>query len=49
MDLRKQTTLGLDTIFNLVDYQLNGEVSYLNVKGLSWNIGFDDNLNRVRV
>lgn len=49
MDLRKEGSLGLETMFSLVDYQLKGEVIYFVDNGLNWQIKFKKKLNKVRV
>jgi len=49
MDLRKECSLGLETMFSLIDYQLKGEVTYTVDNGLNWHIRFKNNLDKVRI
>lgn len=42
-------TMGLQTVFSLINYQLKGEVIYKIENGLKWNIKFKDNLHSERV
>ncbi|MBT3756597.1 MAG: PAS domain S-box protein [Candidatus Cloacimonetes bacterium] len=49
MDLRKEGSMGLGTMFSLIEYQLKGEVTYSVENGLKWCIKFKNDLNRVRV
>ena len=49
MDLRKTNSMGLQTMFSLIDYQLNGEVSYETKNGLKWHIKLKDNQHKRRV
>jgi len=49
MDLRKVDSMGLDTIINLVEYQLRGSFSYRVENGLKWDIEYKDNLYARRV
>ncbi len=37
-DLRKISTMGLQNVFNLIEYQLGGRVSYKEKNGLKWKI-----------
>ncbi|MDO9577196.1 MAG: histidine kinase dimerization/phosphoacceptor domain -containing protein, partial [Candidatus Cloacimonadales bacterium] len=49
LDLRKSSSMGLETMFSLIDYQLKGEATYLVENGLKWHLKFKDDLNTVRV
>jgi PAS domain S-box-containing protein len=49
MDLRNGNSMGLRTMFMLIDYQLSGEVSYQNEKGLKWFLIFKDSEKKARV
>ncbi|MCD6176280.1 MAG: sensor histidine kinase, partial [Candidatus Cloacimonetes bacterium] len=49
MDLRKTNSMGLYTMFSLIDYQLNGEVVYKTENGLKWHIKFKDDQYKRRV
>ncbi|MDA3814502.1 MAG: transporter substrate-binding domain-containing protein [Candidatus Cloacimonetes bacterium] len=49
IDLEKVNTMGLQTVFNLIKYQLKGEITYKSDKGLKWNIKIKDNLYHERV
>ncbi len=48
-DLAKVKTMGLPTMFSLIDYQLKGEVTYLVENGLKWHMKFWDDLQKTRV
>jgi len=48
-DLRNVSTMGLQTVFSLTEYQLMGEVKYDTKKGLKWHISFKDNKHKKRV
>ncbi|MBC8415860.1 MAG: hypothetical protein ISS80_03515 [Candidatus Cloacimonetes bacterium] len=49
MDLREDSSMGLNTVFSLVDYQLNGEVTYEAGAGLKWHLKLNDNKHKARV
>ncbi len=49
IDLENINTMGLQTVFDLVKYQLKGKVNYETKNGLKWYIGFKDNLHKKRV
>jgi two-component sensor histidine kinase len=48
-DIRKQDTLGLQTVLGIVEHQLRGEISVETESGLAWRIRFRDDLYRPRV
>ena len=41
IDLRSAGSMGLSTVFSLVEYQLQGSVAYQSEHGLEWTISFD--------
>jgi len=45
----KTESMGLQTAYSLVNYQLNGSLSYKVKDGLSWFIKFNDAKNKLRV
>ncbi|RLC56679.1 MAG: hypothetical protein DRH89_05150 [Candidatus Cloacimonadota bacterium] len=47
--LENVNTMGLQTVFNLIEYQLKGEITYKSDKGLKWDIELKDNLHHERV
>ncbi|KQC09217.1 MAG: hypothetical protein APR54_13055 [Candidatus Cloacimonas sp. SDB] len=49
IDLRKTNTIGLQNVFTLVEYQLNGKIGYNNKNGLHWRISFQHDAQKVRV
>ncbi|NQT65662.1 MAG: sensor histidine kinase, partial [FCB group bacterium] len=49
INLENVNTMGLQTVFNLIKYQLKGEITYNSDKGLKWNIKLKDNLHKERV
>ncbi len=49
IDLENINTMGLQTVFDLIKYQLEGEVTYETKNGLKWYICFKDNLHKKRV
>ncbi len=49
MNLRQSHSIGLQNIFNLIDYQLKGEVKYESEQGLKWYIKLKDNQYKKRV
>ena len=49
MILENSTSMGMQTIFTLINHQLKGLVNYKNDNGLHWHIDFADNLHKVRV
>lgn len=48
-DLRKQETLGLQTLFTIAEHQLQGRVQIENRQGLAFHIRFNNNVNTLRV
>jgi two-component sensor histidine kinase/HAMP domain-containing protein len=48
-DPRSTNTIGLETIFALVEYQLNGKLTYKIDNGLKWHIQVKDNKYKRRV
>lgn len=49
MDLRQSQSMGLQTMFALVEHQLQGSVEYENSNGLTWHIKLKPSLNSQRV
>ena len=49
INLENVNTMGLQTVFNLIKYQLKGEITYKSDKGLKWDIKLKDNLHHERV
>ncbi len=49
MDLKNLKTMGINTLYTLVELQLKGEISYESNNGLSWKIKRKDNVNAIRV
>ncbi len=49
IELKNVNTIGLQTVFNLIQQQLNGQIRYDTEKGLKWHFKFKDNLHEVRV
>ncbi|MCD4817611.1 MAG: tetratricopeptide repeat protein [Candidatus Cloacimonetes bacterium] len=45
----KVESIGFQTIFSLVKYQLHGEVNWTKQNGIKWHIKFKDNLHEKRV
>ncbi len=48
-DFRKQTTVGLATIFGISEKQLLGKVSVKNEKGIFWHLELSENLYSKRI
>ena len=48
-DPRKDGSMGLASVFSIVDYQLKGEISVKSENGLKWHIKIKDNLHKGRV
>ncbi len=48
-DLRKAGSMGLETVFSLVEYQLDGNIEYSSQNGLKWHIVFRHDTSIVRV
>jgi len=48
-ELRKMNSMGLQTVFTLLDYQLKGQIKYEKKNGLKWHFRFKANLNSKRV
>jgi PAS domain S-box-containing protein len=49
MDLRKINSMGLNTIFTLIEYQLKGSVNYKSENGLKWYLSIKNDSNRKRI
>ncbi|MCD6177412.1 MAG: PAS domain S-box protein [Candidatus Cloacimonetes bacterium] len=49
IDLENVNSMGLRTVFDLINYQLKGEVTYKIENGLKWHIRLKDNLYSKRV
>jgi two-component sensor histidine kinase len=49
IDLENVNSMGLRTVFDLVNYQLKGEVTYKTENGLRWHIRLKDNIYSKRV
>jgi len=49
IDLRKTKTMGLQNVFTLVEYQLNGKIADNRKNGLHWRITFQHDAQKVRV
>lgn len=45
----KLRSLGLNTVINIAEQQLDGQIRYISKKGLSWEIEFPSNLYKPRV
>lgn len=48
-DLKNVSTMGMQTVFSLTEYQLMGKVKYDTKKGLKWHISFKDDRHKERV
>ena len=48
-DLKNVSTMGMQTVFSLTEYQLMGEVKYDTKKGLRWHLSFKDDQHKERV
>ena len=48
-DLRKVDSIGLQTMFTLIEHQLNGSVNCEVNNGLQWHIKINDKLNKESV
>ncbi len=48
-DPEKTESMGLQTVYSLMVYQLNGSIDYDTKNGLSWFIKFSDAKNKLRV
>ncbi len=48
-DFNNVTSLGLQLVINIVDHQLNGEISVDITNGVQWTIHFRDNLYKERI
>lgn len=48
-DLQKNSHLGLETVVDLVEYQLHGSIHYNNKNGLLWKIQIDEEQYKPRV
>ncbi|MFW6137434.1 MAG: sensor histidine kinase, partial [Candidatus Aminicenantaceae bacterium] len=49
IDLRQTENMGLQNVFNLIEYQLGGKVSYKVTNGLKWKIRVEIDLDKKRV
>jgi PAS domain S-box-containing protein len=49
LDLRKNDTMGLRTMFILAEHQLKGNVTYESKNGLQWHIAYNDTLYTERI
>ncbi len=49
INLEKVNTMGLQTVFDLVKFQLKGEVTYKVKNGLQWHIKLKDDLHKERI
>jgi PAS domain S-box-containing protein len=49
MDLRQCKSMGLQTMFSLIEHQLQGSVEYETGNGLTWHIILKDSINTERV
>jgi PAS domain S-box-containing protein len=47
-DLRKIGSMGLQTVFSLIEYQIKGKISYENDQGLKWHIQLKENISSQR-
>lgn len=45
----KLNTMGLQTVFDLIIYQLKGKITYKTENGLKWQISFRDDLHKERI
>lgn len=48
-DARKDGSLGLASVFSIVERQLKGKISVISKNGLKWHIIIKDNLHKERV
>ena len=49
LNLKEGDSIGLQTMFSLIEYQLKGEVNYVTDEGLKWHLKIKDNLYKKRV
>ena len=49
IDLRKNSSMGLTSVFSIAEQQLKGKISVDTKKGLKWHIILKDNLHRERI
>ncbi len=49
IDLASINTMGLQTMFDLIKFQLKGKVRYDSENGLKWHIKLKDNLHKERI
>lgn len=49
LNLRKSASMGLQNVFTLIEFQMNGEISYLSKNGLLWRISFQHDVKKVRI
>ena len=48
-DLRQAKSMGLQTMYSLIEHQLQGSVEYEVENGLKWHIKLNDTINSKRV
>jgi two-component sensor histidine kinase len=48
-DIRKDGSMGLSSVFSLVERQLKGSISAKSENGLKWHIKINDSLHQERV
>ncbi len=49
IDLKQVKSMGLQTMYSLVEHQLQGSVEYESENGLKWHIKLKDTINTKRV
>lgn len=49
LDLRESKSMGCETMFVLIESQLQGEVTYLVDKGLKWHLKFRNDRHKARI
>jgi len=49
LNLKESDSIGLQTMFSLIEFQLKGEVNYVTDEGLKWHLKIKDNLYKKRV
>ena len=48
-DVRKNSSMGLNSVFSIVEKQLKGEIDVVSENGLKWEIRIKDNLHKGRI
>lgn len=48
-ELTRSDSMGLKTVYNLVEYQLKGTIKFENEHGLKWIISFNGDIKNIRV